>query len=198
MRAPDPGPDGEWGTGDDDHGDLRLQAGSPCIDAADCTEVPADVFDLDDDGDRTEPIPYDLDGQPRCVDDPETGDTGIGFPCVDMGAYEFQPTSDVLPWEDLVAIAREPAIRAAGPSPFGLRTTIGISASRPGAVTLAVYDVHGRKLRTLWNGRMEAGRHSVVWEGVDARGEKAPSGIYLVRLDRVGDPPRSVKVVLTW
>jgi predicted outer membrane repeat protein len=197
VQPPDPGPDEEWGTEDDDHGDLRLQAGSPCIDAADAGEVPADIFDLDGDGDTTEPIPYDLDGQPRCVDDPATVDTGVGFPCVDMGAYEFQPVSDVLPWEDLAAIAREPAIRAAGPSPFNLRTTIGISASRAGAVTLAVYDVHGRRLRTLWNGVMEAGRHSVVWEGIDERGGMAPTGIYLVRLERVGDSPRSVKVILT-
>ena len=197
VQPPDPGPDEEWGTEDDNHGDLRLQAGSPCIDAADCTEVPADVFDLDGDGDTMEPIPFDLDGQPRCVDDPATDDTGVGFPCVDMGAHEFQPTSDVLPWEDLAAIAREPAIRAAGPSPFNLRTTIGIGAPRPGVVKLAVYDVHGRRLRTLWDGVIEAGRHCMVWEGIDERGGKAPSGIYLVRLERAGDPPRSVKVVLT-
>ena len=35
----------------------------------------------------------DLDGNARFVDDPDTADTGIGFPCVDMGAYEFQPGS---------------------------------------------------------------------------------------------------------
>ena len=75
---PDPGPDGIWGTQDDEYGDLRLQAGSPCIDAGDNTAVP--------DG-----IDRDLDGNPRFVDDPDTEDSGYGTPpIVDMGAYEFQ------------------------------------------------------------------------------------------------------------
>jgi hypothetical protein len=94
VRAPDPGSDAVWGTDDDDYGDLHLQDGSPCIDAADCTALPADVHDLDDDGDTDEPIPYDLDGNPRIADDPDTDDTGVGFPCVDMGAFEFQPIND--------------------------------------------------------------------------------------------------------
>ncbi len=82
------GPDDIPGTEDDD---LRLSPGSPCIDAADNTAVPPDEFDLDDDGDTKEPIPFDLDGNPRFVDDPDTKDTGNGDPpIVDMGAYEFQ------------------------------------------------------------------------------------------------------------
>ena len=53
--------------------------------------MPADEFDLDQDGDTDEPIPFDLDGNPRFVDDPDTDDTGHGTPpIVDMGAYEFQ------------------------------------------------------------------------------------------------------------
>ena len=67
---------------DPENGDYRLQAGSPCIDAADNTAVPK--------GTTT-----DLDGNPRFVDDPDTPDTGNGDPpIVDMGAYEFQ-----CPWD---------------------------------------------------------------------------------------------------
>jgi hypothetical protein len=91
VRNPDPGPDALWGTEDDDYGDVRLQGGSPCIDAADNDAVPADLSDLDGDGDVTEPLPMDLAGLPRFVDDPGTSDTGNGTPpVVDMGAYEFQ------------------------------------------------------------------------------------------------------------
>ena len=68
------------------NGDLRLQPGSPCIDAADNTAVPA--------GTTT-----DLDGEPRFVDDPDTIDSGNGGPpVVDMGAYEFQGGS-TCPWD---------------------------------------------------------------------------------------------------
>jgi len=76
---------------DPDSGDYRLQPCSPCIDAADNYSVPPDTLDLDGDGDTTEPIPFDLDGNSRFVDDPATPDTGNGEPpIVDMGAYEFQ------------------------------------------------------------------------------------------------------------
>ncbi len=72
-------------------GDVRLSPGSPCIDAGSNEAVPADSADLDGDGDTTEPIPFDLAGNPRFVDDPNTPDTGVGTPpIVDMGAYEYQ------------------------------------------------------------------------------------------------------------
>ena len=93
VQIPDPGPDGEWGTEDDDYGDLHLQPGSPCIDAGDNEAVPPDSADLDDDGDTDEPIPFDLDGNPRFVD----GD-GDEQADVDMGAYEFQ-TDLPCPWD---------------------------------------------------------------------------------------------------
>jgi len=83
------GPDNDPNTFDDN--DFRLAFGSPCIDAGDNTAVPPDTFDLDGDGDTTEPLPVDLDGNPRFVDDPATPDSGNGNPpIVDMGAYEFQ------------------------------------------------------------------------------------------------------------
>ena len=81
------GADNIPGTIDDN---LRLLPGSPCIDAGDNAAVPLDEFDLDNDGDTAEPIPFDLAGLPRFVDDPKTIDTGNGSPpIVDMGAYEF-------------------------------------------------------------------------------------------------------------
>ena len=70
-------------------GDYRLRAGSPCIDAGDNDAVPNDILDLDGDGDTGEPIPFDLAGGPRFLDDPTVPDTGQGTPpIVDMGAYE--------------------------------------------------------------------------------------------------------------
>lgn len=76
VRGASFGPDGVWGTIDDDYGDLHLQLGSRCIDAGNNADVPAGTL-------------MDLDGQPRFVDDPCTPDTGAGTPpLVDIGAYE--------------------------------------------------------------------------------------------------------------
>ncbi len=94
VRPASPGTDGQWGTADDDYGDLRLLAGSPCIDAGDNMAVPADTADLDGDGDMAEPIPFDLAGMARFFDDLLTPDTGLGTPpIVDMGAYEYAPVT---------------------------------------------------------------------------------------------------------
>ncbi|MBN1489457.1 MAG: right-handed parallel beta-helix repeat-containing protein [Phycisphaerae bacterium] len=71
VRTPDAGPDGVWGTTDDDHGDLHLKAGSPCVDGGDNTLVPVGAVN-------------DRDGHPRIAD----GD-GNGSAVVDMGAYEY-------------------------------------------------------------------------------------------------------------
>ncbi len=63
---------------DEGSGVLRLRPGSPAIDAGDNTRVPIGVLE-------------DFAGRPRFVDDPDTGDTGVGpAPVVDMGAYEYQ------------------------------------------------------------------------------------------------------------
>jgi hypothetical protein len=95
AALPDPGVDGMWGTADDDYGDLHLSAGSPSRDAGDNLAVPADVADLDDDGNQIEPTPLDLGGATRFADDPLTPDTGSGTPpLVDMGAYELIDCND--------------------------------------------------------------------------------------------------------
>jgi predicted outer membrane repeat protein len=76
VRMPSIGPDGVWGTDDDDFGDLHLQLESPCIDAGANRAVPAAVTE-------------DADGAPRFHDMPQTKDTGVGAsPLVDMGAFE--------------------------------------------------------------------------------------------------------------
>jgi hypothetical protein len=78
--------------------DGRPQSGSPCIDAGVNNAVPADLLDLDDDGDTIERVPVDVDGHHRFMDDDATVDTGCGPIVVDMGAYEFsgEPVHPVL------------------------------------------------------------------------------------------------------
>lgn len=69
--------------------DLRLQPGSPAIDAGDNDLVLRDVNDVDSDGDELERVQLDLAGRRRRVDVPQSPDTGLGTgPITDMGALE--------------------------------------------------------------------------------------------------------------
>jgi hypothetical protein len=91
LRDPD-GADGVIGTADDDY---ALRPGSPAIDSADNTVLPADEFDLDGDGDLAEPIPLAFNSEPRRLDEPTRGDTGAGTaPFADRGAYERRVDGD--------------------------------------------------------------------------------------------------------
>jgi len=87
ARAPSDGGDG-WGVGgNDDFGDLRLRTGSPCIDAGRNSVIPPDATDLDGDGNRSEPLPLDLNRYMRFFrTDPTKQDTPA-----DLGAYEYLP-----------------------------------------------------------------------------------------------------------
>jgi hypothetical protein len=78
-------------------GDYSLRSSSPCIDRGNNSLVPADILDLDNDGNTTEASPLDLKGQTRFYDDPCKADTGVGAaPIVDIGAFEYIPVSETI------------------------------------------------------------------------------------------------------
>jgi flagellar hook assembly protein FlgD len=54
------------------------------------------------------------------------------------------------------------------------------------AVRLSVIDIGGRQVRALVDGRLEAGRHGISWDGSDAAGVRRDSGVYFVVLDAAG------------
>ena len=76
------------------------------------------------------------------------------------------------------------------PNPFNPSTTIpftvpGTEGSRS-TVNIAVYDVRGSRIRTLVEGSLPTGRHSVQWDGRNQRGEQVSSGMYFVQLRTAG------------
>lgn len=64
-----------------------------------------------------------------------------------------------------------------GPNPFQDRTTVSFTLPEAGPVTAAVYDVMGRRVRTLVDATMRQGRHDLT---VSGRG--LPSGTYFYRI----------------
>lgn len=79
-----------------------------------------------------------------------------------------------------------PRILSVWPNPFNPTTTISFSVAQEQWVTIAVFDVEGRKLETVAEQTFGPGSHSVLWTGRDDRGRAVPSGTYLVQLETGG------------
>jgi hypothetical protein len=76
------------------------------------------------------------------------------------------------------------------PNPFNARTTIEYRLSGESVVTIDIYDIQGRKVKTFDEGMRSAGEHQVVW---DANGQA--SGTYFCRI-KAGDFTESRKMLL--
>lgn len=72
------------------------------------------------------------------------------------------------------------------PNPFNPTTRIEYELSQSGPVTVAVYDVQGRRVSTLVDAQQAAGTHSVTWDGTNQAGQRVASGTYLYRLVKGG------------
>ncbi len=81
------------------------------------------------------------------------------------------------------------------PNPFNPETHIEYTTPKESYVQMAVYNLQGRRIRTLVNGVKKAGAHSVVWNGVDDAGHVAGSGIYILRMN-AGDYQSSRRITL--
>ena len=80
----------------------------------------------------------------------------------------------------------KPALNACRPNPFRDRTQISYQLPSAGNVSLRIYDVSGRTVRTLQNGFQKPGAYSVNWDSKDSRGRLVPHGVYFYRLDTKG------------
>ncbi|MCK9995225.1 MAG: hypothetical protein KAH56_02975 [Candidatus Krumholzibacteria bacterium] len=94
---------------------------------------------------------------------------------------------DVSAVEDLPAVATPLGAR---PNPFNPRTVLEFSLLASEDVSLAIYDIRGRRLRDLHHGPLEVGNHEFVWSGKDDQGRRVSSGVYFARL--IGTKTRQV------
>ena len=101
---------------------------------------------------------------------------------IDMGAFEFGS-------EPYVSI-KDPIVPPVlgfhltnYPNPFNPSTTISFTLSHSENITLNIYNIKGQLVRTLLNDKKEAGRYSIIWDGVDEKKNNVSSGIYFYRLE---------------
>lgn len=127
---------------------------------------------------------------------PAGDDNAYGLGCIDA----FAAVSQALAGGPTAAPAGETtALRlAAQPSPFRPREgalSLRFALGAPSRAVLDVCDVGGRRLRRLAAGELPAGEHLLRWDGRDARGRPAATGVYFARLE-AGAASRAVRIVL--
>ncbi len=133
----------------------------------------------------------------RVVTDHDHGAPGSPLPARTLllaevlAAFGQGPGSPPVPAPDVPAALD----LAAYPNPFNPSVTLALAIPRPGPVEVAVFDLRGRRVRTLVNGRQEAGRLELHWDGADDAGRMQSAGVYLA-LIRSGGEERTVKIAL--
>lgn len=81
------------------------------------------------------------------------------------------------------------------PNPFNPSTRVDFSLASPGRVKLTIFDVAGRRVRTLLDEHRAAGHHDLEWNGRDDSGRRLASGVYFYRLE-AGDFRAADKLVM--
>ena len=117
-----------------------------------------------------------------------TGADGQMTPAASFLGIATQASSIVAaggdPTEDRTSIGAGFALSVPSPNPVAPRrgTSIHFTLPSAGNVELEVFDVTGRSVKTLVNGTLEAGAHTIQWNGVANGGTRLPSGVYMYRL----------------
>lgn len=132
----------------------------------------------------TQPVlPADWDGS-GSFDDGESEDYLILVDSPTSGTHEVDGPG-----------VRELVLEAAQPNPFNPSTTIAWAMPVAMPVQVMVHDSGGRVVRRLIDRALNAGHHTVVWDGEDDAGRPVGSGVYFVKVV-AGNEARTTKVML--
>ena len=74
------------------------------------------------------------------------------------------------------------SLSIASSNPFAKNTTILYSLAKPGHVSLKIYDISGRVIKTLVHGEKSEGIYSVTWSGCADNNQQVATGIYFISL----------------
>ena len=81
------------------------------------------------------------------------------------------------------------------PNPFNPSTTISYDLPKRSQVTLGIYDLLGKQIKTLVNHSQDAGNKTTVWDGTDYLGRQVSAGVYLYQI-QAGEFNQTRKMLL--
>ncbi len=114
-------------------------------------------------------------------------DEGSGS-LVEAAVDDFTLTAryEIIDVESQGAVLLASGLDVCHPNPFNPMTTITYRVANTGPVTLRLYDLGGRLVRTLVDDVVAFGPHEVRWDGRDDLGQVVASGVYFMRLETPG------------
>jgi len=102
--------------------------------------------------------------------------------------------------DDITNLPEKVSLSQNYPNPFNPTTSIqfkvwSLDSEEPAQATLIIYDILGRKIRTLVDEKKLPGNYQVIWDGKDDKGKLVNSGIYFYQF-KAGDRFESKKMVM--
>jgi len=116
------------------------------------------------------------------VDDVAEGNYEYWITAVDLNGNESDPSIIVtvtLAIDNGLAVPIEFALQQNYPNPFNPSTQIQYALPTDANVTIAIYDLVGRQIRTLVNEQVTAGFHSTLWNATNDMGSPVSAGVYI-------------------
>jgi hypothetical protein len=111
----------------------------------------------------------------------------VEIECADLrGARNGSVEAELEGFESGQAVPTEFRLCQNVPNPFNPLTRITYHVPRESAVSIRVYDVGGRLVRTLFDGVADPGRHAAVWDGLSDSGVSVSSGVYFCTMEAPG------------
>lgn len=79
-------------------------------------------------------------------------------------------------------LPRQMTLEAPYPNPFADQVTLPLQLDAPDSITAGVFDLAGRRVRSLGSHTFEAGKHAMTWDGTNEEGQRASPGVYFIRV----------------
>jgi hypothetical protein len=100
-----------------------------------------------------------------------------------FGLSKLCPHATAVWDQDVEPVRYSYSLRQNHPNPFNPDTQIPFSIRDSGRVNLKVFNVRGRRVRTLVDAHLPAGEYAIHWDGMDENGRAVASGIYFCRME---------------
>ncbi len=97
--------------------------------------------------------------------------------------------------EDDINIPEDFELASSYPNPFNSSTVIRYNLKSPNFVSIKIYNIMGQQVRALFDGRQNAGIHTIIWDGKNSDGNSISAGVYLCQLQTT-EKQRTLKMTV--